>query len=128
VIIIKQKKLTTILALILCTTSIVFFITQYLMFYSTKPTFPDMIENVITYSAQNKWDKADKTLIKVEKKWNQAQPLIAIKYADQDYSMLMIEFARLREAVNAKDVHQAKSEGKVCILLFKNITSISPNP
>lgn len=86
------------------------------MFYSTKPTFPDMIENVITYSAQNKWDKADKTLIKVEKKWN------------QDYSMLMIEFARLREAVNAKDVHQAKSEGKVCILLFKNITSISPNP
>ena len=40
----------------------------------------------------------------------------------------MIGFARLREAINSKDMHEAEAEGKVCILIFKNITSISPNP
>lgn len=127
-IIIKQKKLTIILALILCISFIAFFIAQYMMFYATKPTFPEMIEKVITYSAENKWDKADETLIKVEKKWNQAQPLISIKYAGQDYSLLKIGFAGLRASVNAKNIHGAESAGKACILIFKNITSISPNP
>jgi hypothetical protein len=128
VIIIKQKKLTIILALILCISFIVFFIAQYMMFYSTKPTFPEMIEKVITYSAENKWDKADETLIKFEKKWNQAKPLISVKYSGQDYSLLNIGFAGLRAAINAKNMHGAESAGKACILIFKNITSISPNP
>ena len=124
----KQKKLTIILASILCISFISLFTIQYMMFYASKPTFPEMIENVLTYSVDNQWDKADKTFLKVEKKWDKAQPLIAIKYADQDYSLLKIGFARLRGAINEKDIQGVQREAKVCILIFKNITSISPNP
>lgn len=127
-IITKQKKLTIILASILCISFISLFTVQYMMFYATKPNFPEMMEKVITYSVENQWGKADETLLKVEKKWKQAQPLIAIKYADQDYSLLNIGIVRLRGAINTKDMPGVEREAKVCILIFKNITSISPNP
>jgi hypothetical protein len=98
------------------------------VFYATKPTFPELIEQVVDYSAENQWAKADKTLMKVESRWNKAQPLIAIKYADQDYSILNIAFVRLRGAINTKDRHGVEREGKACIAIFLNITSISPKP
>jgi len=124
----KQKNLTIILGSILCISFISLFIVQYMMFYSSKPTFPEMIDKVLVYSAKDQWDKADETLKKVEKRWNQAQPLIGIKYADQDYSLLNVGFVRLRGAINTKDTQSVVREGKACILIFKNITSISPNP
>lgn len=126
--ILKQKKVTILLSSILAISFIALFIAQYMFFYSTKPTFPGMIEEVVTYSSKNQWDKADKTLKKVELKWNKAQSIIAIKYSDQDYSVLNIEFARLRGAINTKNIYGAEREGKACVLIFKNITSISPNP
>ncbi|SMC16062.1 protein of unknown function [Clostridium acidisoli DSM 12555] len=124
----KQKKITIILTSILVILFISLFIVQHIMFYVGNPTFPNMIEEVITYSSKNQWDKADETLTKVEEKWNKAQTLIAIKYADQDYSFLKIGISRLRGAINTKDRYGAQREGKACILLFKNITSVSPNP
>ncbi|MDF2506107.1 DUF4363 family protein [Clostridium sp.] len=124
----KQKKVTIIIALILAISFISLFLIQYFIFYSSKPTFPEMIEEVVEYSSKNQWDKANETLMKVEKKWNESQFVIAIKYADQDYSLLNIQFARLRGAINTKDVHSAEKEGKACIFIFKNITSISPTP
>jgi hypothetical protein len=128
VMIVKQKKVTIILSSILAISFISLFVVQYAIFYATKPTFPEMIEEVVSYSSKNQWDKADKTLKKVEAKWNEAQPVIAIKYADQDYSVLNIEFVRLRGAINTKNRFGAEREGKACVLIFKNITSISPNP
>ncbi|WP_164509037.1 DUF4363 family protein [Clostridium rectalis] len=124
----KQKKVTVILILILGVSFISLFIAQYVMFYSGKPNFPNMIEQVVLYSSKDQWDKADETLSKVEEKWNKAQVLIAIKYADQDYSLLRIAFARLRGAINTKDSYGVEREGKACVLIFKNITSVSPNP
>lgn len=124
----KQKKITIILTSILVILFISLFIVQHIMFYGSNPTFPNMIGEVITYSSKNQWDKADETLKKVEEKWNKAQTLIAIKYADQDYSFLKIGISRLRGAINTKDRYGAQREGKACILLFKNITSVSPNP
>lgn len=126
--ILKQTKVTVLLSSILMLLFISLFIVQYMIFYATKPTFPGMIEEVVTYSSKNQWDKADKTLKKVEAKWNNAQSIIAIKYSDQDYSVLNVEFARLRGAINTKNIYGAEREGKACVLIFKNITSISPNP
>jgi len=126
--ILKQKKVTILLSSILAICFIALFIVQYMIFYATKPTFPGMIEEVVRYSSKNQWDKADKTLKKVEAKWNNAQSIIAIKYSDQDYSVLNVEFARLRGAINTKNIYGAEREGKACVLIFKNITSISPNP
>lgn len=124
----QQKKVTVILTFVLAISFISLFSVQYIVFYATKPTFPEMIEQVVDYSAENQWAKADKALMKVESRWNKTQPLIAIKYADQDYSILNIAFVRLRGAINTKDRHGVEREGKACIAIFKNITSISPKP
>jgi hypothetical protein len=128
VISLQQKKVTVILTLVLAISFIALFSVQYILFYAAKPTFPEQIQQVVDYSAENQWAKADKTLMKVESRWNKSQPIIAIKYADQDYSLLNIAFVRLRGAINTKDRHGVEREGKACILIFRNITSISPRP
>jgi hypothetical protein len=87
-----------------------------------------MIEQVVKYSEEKQWTKADKTFRKVENNWNKAQALIAIKYADTDYSFLMMAITRLKQEVLSKNIAGVRKEGKVCIVIFKNITSISPKP
>ncbi|MBC7961149.1 MAG: DUF4363 family protein [Vallitaleaceae bacterium] len=124
----KQTKITIILSIILLAFFSSLFILQYALFYADQPTFPDRIENVIHLSASKQWNEADQALKKVESIWNQAQPLIAIKYADQDYTVLNVAFVGLRSAINAKNSHEAEKEGKACLWVFKNITSISPSP
>lgn len=124
----KQNKITIILTLVLLVFFTSLFILQYVLFYAYNPTFPQMIEDVIQLSTEEQWEEADKTLKKVEHKWDQAQPLIAIKYADQDYTVLNVAFVCLRSAINAKNLQEVEKEGKTCIWVFKNITSISPSP
>lgn len=124
----KQKKVSFILGITISIIFILLFTIQYLEFYATKPSFPKMIEQVVKYSEEKQWSKADKTFRKVENKWNNAQALIAVKYADVDYSFLIMAITRLKQEILSKNISGVRKEGKVCIIIFKNITSISPKP
>lgn len=101
---------------------------QYYYFYSAKPTFPEQIEEVVVAAKEENWSQADEKLKKVEDKWKKSYPLIAIKYADQEYTFLNLGFEALRAGVDAQNIHAVTKEGKVCVKLFKNITSISSKP
>ncbi|MHB1420680.1 MAG: DUF4363 family protein [Bacillota bacterium] len=80
------------------------------------------------YCKNSNWENANKSLTEIEKTWSKSQDVLAIKFADQEYSFLRMSFVRLRSSILSKNVKDATTEASVCLLLFKNITSISPKP
>lgn len=124
----SERKITILLGIILFCIFGGLLGIQYYTFYGSHPTFPEKIEKVIKYTEENKWDEANQTLQEVENTWKNAQYLIAIKYADQEYSLLNIAFKGLRAGIDAQNKHAVLKEGEVCMMLFKNITSFSSAP
>lgn len=123
-----QNKLTVILAIILTAMYLGLFLGQYGLFYGAKPTFPQQLRLLDGYCKQQQWHKANQILAKVEQRWNHGQGLIAIKYADQDYTFLRMALARLHSSIHSRNVKDARTEVNVCLLLFENITSVVPKP
>ena len=124
----SERKITFLLGIILFCIFAGLLGMQYYTFYGSHPTFPEKIGEVIAYAEESKWDEASQTLQEVENTWNNAQYLIAIKYADQEYSLLNIAFKGLRAGINSQNRHEVLKEGEVCMMLFKNITSFSSAP
>jgi len=125
---VTKNKLTVILAIIFSAIFITLFSLQYFLFYGSSPTFPQKIEKVMEYCKKSDWKNANTTLIDLEKTWSDGQDIIAIKYADQQYTFLQMELLRLRKSIESQDSKEAISEGAICLLLFENITSIAPKP
>lgn len=124
----KERSISLILAAALLVMLSTVSISQYQIFNSTHPTFAEMIRDVMTYSLNKDWDSANKMMVRAEKTWNKGNAVIAIKYADQDFSVLYVVLKRMRGAVNSKDVHGVLREGEAAIYIYNNITSISPKP
>lgn len=124
----KQTQVTLVLGLVLVLIFGGMLWGQYSYFYKNKPTFPEQIEEVVLLAREKEWEEADVKLKVVEQKWEKAYPLIAIKYADQEYTFLNMGFKGLRAAIDHKDEKLASKEGEICVMLFKNITAISSKP
>ncbi|WFD08852.1 DUF4363 family protein [Tepidibacter hydrothermalis] len=124
----KERKITLILLLILSVLLSLLIFIQYKVFYDTNPNFLNLMEDIMAYSSLEEWDKTEKSLKILEYKWNKAKPLVTLKYSDQDYSRLNIEFANLRGAVYTKDADFIQRKIRVCMVIFRNITSIMPIP
>lgn len=123
-----QNKLSVILVIILAALYLGLFLWQYGLFYGAKPTFPQQLQQLDGYCKQHQWKQANQLLAQVEQRWNHGQGIIAIKYADQDYTFLRMALARLHSSVRSQNVKDATTEVNVCLLLFENITSVVPKP
>lgn len=124
----KQGHITLVLGVLLVSIFGGMMWGQYSYFYKDKPTFPEQIKEVVRLAHEKEWEKADLKLKGIEEKWQKGYPLIAIKYADQEYTFLNIGFKGLRAAIDHQDAQLASKEGEVCEMLFKNITSLSSKP
>lgn len=124
----KEK---TIALLITATIIVLFAITmiwQYFLFNFGNNQFVLSIENSIKYARDNKWDLADAEAQKVDKMWQNGNALVAIKFAESDFSALSIYLIKFDKALKQKDINEAEKEGVSAIAIFKNITSIASAP
>ncbi len=124
----KERNISMILAGTLLAIYLIVSVTQFIIFKSTHPTFTEKIKEVMTYSSKKDWANANKMMDRVEKTWNKGNAVIAIKYADQDFSILYVILMRMKGAILTKDVHGVLREGESAIYIYNNITSISPKP
>jgi hypothetical protein len=74
------------------------------------------------------WAGAEKAAERASQLWNQGNFLVAVKYAESDYTLLNLTLIRFRAAVAKKDEPSAQKEGLSCLYLFNNITSAAPQP
>lgn len=123
-----QKKITWLLGILLAIIFGGLLFTQYRVFYGTTPTFPEMIEEVAVEAEKEDWQQAEEKLKQVEDKWQKTEPLIAIKYADTEYSLLNVGFSTLKAGIKAQDKKEVRKATEICVKLFKNMTSISSKP
>jgi len=103
-------------------------LSENVVFNTGDHKFVPGIEQVINYSKAQQWQQAEREVNKVQKTWNQGNPLIALKYAESDFTFLAIYLEHLKSAVKNRDFNNVMRDGKVVIMLFKNITSTVPKP
>ena len=60
--------------------------------------------------------------------WNQGNFLVAVKYAESDYTLLSLTLTRMRAAIARMVEPGALEVGLSCLYLFNNIASVAPQP
>lgn len=124
----KEKTIALTILIILITFYSSITIAQKIYFNSGDRNFAGSIENAMTFSKQGNWEMAEKEAAKVSKIWAKGNPLIALKYAESDYSLLNIYLAYFDVAVKHRDVYNIEKEGMASLYIYKNIVSIVPKP
>jgi hypothetical protein len=124
----KERTITFLIAGTVVILFGILFLAQYLIFFSPHPNFVELLEAVAKYSVDQDWNRAESTINKVQGIWIKGNPVIAIKYAESDFSVLNVALIRLKAAIITKDIPGVIREATAAELLFKNITSITPKP
>jgi len=106
----------------------IIFVWQQVLFNWGDNNFKESIENTIQFAQAGDWQNADKEAGKVRKMWNDGNPVIAVKYAESDYTFLNVYLLRFDSAVKLRDREEVVKEGAASIYIFENITSIAPKP
>ena len=89
---------------------------------------PVAIESALRQAGTGDWAGAEKSADRAVQLWNQGNLLVAVKYAESDYTLLNLTLTRFRVAIAKRDAQSAEKEGLSSLFLFKNITSIAPQP
>lgn len=124
----SEKTIVWLLAGVLVLLYLVTTWSENAIFNTGNHKFVPAIEQVISYSKAQQWSQAEQEVSKVQKIWDKGNPWIAIKYAEVDFTFLAIYLEHLKSAVKNRDLHNVVRDGKVAIMIFKNITAIAPKP
>ncbi|SDX55694.1 hypothetical protein [Paenibacillus sp. CF384] len=122
----KQKSLTVVLSVILLLLLGGLFIWQYQLFHAGNPDFQDRLHSVESYAIQGKWSQAQQEVESVLRIWKKGHTLIAIKYADTSFTLMNVTLDVLKAATEEKDLRTVRYSTKEALVLFDNITSLSP--
>jgi hypothetical protein len=101
---------------------------QMFLFNWGDRSFTGAVEGALKRAGTGDWAGAEQSADRAAQLWNQGNFLVAVKYAETDYTLLNLALTRFRAAVAKRDEPNAEKEGLSCLYLFKNITSIAPQP
>ena len=90
--------------------------------------FNGEVKSALKKAEGGDWAGAEQAADRANELWNQGNFLVAVKYAESDYTLLNLTLIRFRAAVAKKDAPTAQKEGLSCLYLFQNITSVAPAP
>ena len=116
--------LVTLLALLLGATML----GQMFLFNWGDRNFTKEVEGALRQAGTGDWAGAERSAGRAEQLWEQGNFLVAVKYADADYTLLALALTRFRSAIAKRDEPSIEKEGLACLYLFNNITSIAPQP
>ncbi len=101
---------------------------QKLLFDAGDRHFTGEIEAAMEKAEAGDWSSAEQAANRANDLWNQGNFLVAVKYAESDYTLLNLTLTRFRAEIAHRDASGARREGASCLYLFKNITSPAPQP
>ena len=101
---------------------------QMFLFNWGDRNFSQEVEGALKNAESGDWDGAERAADRAAQLWNQGNFLVAVKYAESDYTLLNLTLVRFRAAILKRDEPGAQREGLSCLYLFNNITSIAPQP
>ena len=90
--------------------------------------FTETIDRAVRYASAGDWTNAEKEAGAVRRMWSRGDAVVAVKYAESDYTFLNVYLLRFDAAVKQHDAEEVVREGGACIYMFENMTSIVPEP
>lgn len=86
------------------------------------------LNDIMTYVSEENWTGAQDAINELEKKWNSTKFILALNYAEADYSMFMEFIGRIKSSVKTKDRSQAGSDAAAALELWDNFIKVIPQP
>jgi hypothetical protein len=123
----SEKKITIILLGLLLLLFGAYFSLQQLLLPAGQP-LTGLFQDILMFSHNNQWPKAEKSALKLEKYWAKYKYLTSLNYAEEDYSLLKDTIIRIRSAVRAKDQAETAAHALACRELWKNFLKFIPEP
>lgn len=101
---------------------------QKLLFDAGDRHFVGEIKAAMEKAESGDWASAERAANRANDLWNQGNFLVAVKYAESDYTLLNLTLTRMRAEIAHQNAAGARREGASCLYLFQNITSPAPQP
>ncbi len=124
----KEKTIAWILILGIIVLFVLVSAAQWFLFNSENCNFTRTVEDAIRSAYSGDWVNAQKQAKKADDIWNRGNFIVAVKYAETDYTFLNVYLTRFQLAIAQKDADEAAKEGFSALYIFNNITSVSPKP
>jgi len=86
------------------------------------------LNNIIQYSQQDKWGEAEDSAKKLVNDWDKLKYLLAINYAEADYSLFLDNLSRIQGAIKTRDTTETVSLALSTLELWNNFTKVVPQP
>ena len=106
---------------------IVYFSAQSIVFPSGQPII-NHLNNIIQYAQQDKWDEAEQSVNKLLESWEKGKYLLALNYAEADYSLFLDNISRIQGGVKTKDVTETVNQSLSTLKLWENFKKVIPEP
>jgi hypothetical protein len=105
----------------------VYFIVQNTIFSPGRPIVNEL-NNIIQYAQQGMWVEAEDSVNKLEKSWYKTKYLLALNYAEADYSLFLDNLSRIQGAIKTKADTETVSQALSTLKLWNNFTKVVPEP
>ena len=106
---------------------IIYFSVQSIIFPSGQPIV-DHLNNIIQYAQQNKWEEAERSVNSLLESWERGKFLLALNYAEADYSLFTDNISKIRGGVKTKDVTVTVNQSLSTLKLWENFMKVIPEP
>jgi hypothetical protein len=104
-----------------------YFTAQNIVFPSGQPIV-DQLNNIIAYAEQEKWPEAEKAANELISSWDKSKYLLAINYAEEDYSLFIDNLSRIQGAIRTRDDTETVSQALSALKLWDNFIKVIPQP
>jgi len=101
---------------------------QALLFHWGDRDFTGAVEAALQRVDAGDWTGAERAADRAMRLWDRGSFLVALKYAESDFTLLEVYLVRMLAAIDRRDPSAARQDGLSCLYLFDNITSIAPRP
>lgn len=123
----KNQTITLLLFVIIIAIFSAFFIVQNGILKSTNE-INIHLNFIINHAEEKKWEEARESLDALNAIWDKQKYLLAINYAEADYSLFIDNLARIEGAIKAQDSVEAICQAEANLKLWENFRKIIPSP
>ncbi|WP_010249867.1 DUF4363 family protein [Acetivibrio cellulolyticus] len=123
----RNRTITYSLLGIILLLFVAYFTAQNIIFPLGQPIVNEL-NNIIEYAQQDKWAEAEESANKLVKDWDKVKYLLALNYAEADYSLFLDNLSRIQGAIKTKDDTETVSQALSTLKLWTNFTKVVPQP
>ncbi|MBP7176798.1 MAG: DUF4363 family protein [Thermoclostridium sp.] len=123
----KSRTVTAALFGLILVLFIAYFILQSLTFPAGEPLV-SQLNDIITFAQQENWSDAEVTFVQLQEAWDRAKHMLALNYAEEDYSMFIDNLSRLQGAIRTRNDMETVNQAQSSLELWKNFIKIIPAP